>query len=102
MKRLRILDAGCGLGRWTKKLMQAFPGAEIIALDHQQRLPELNGIKFVKGSIEDIPFQDNEFDLVIASRVLPYVDMKTAIKELERVTKDGGIIVYELIRWVII
>lgn len=95
---MRILDAGCGIGRWTKELVKHFPDAEIIALDPKRRLHKLKGVKFVKGSIAKLPFKENEFDLVIASRVLPYIDMKSAIKELERVSKDDGLIVYELMQ----
>jgi len=98
---MKILDVGAGLGRWTKELIKIFPDAEIVALDNQKRLTPylLPDVKFVKGSVEDLPFKDNEFDLVIASRLLPYVDLKIAIEELERVTKKNGIVVHELIRW---
>lgn len=96
--QIRILDAGCGIGRWTNELVKHFPDAEIIALDHKHRLPKIKGVKFIKGSIENLPFQDHEFDLVIASRVLPYVDLKEATKELRRVTKEKGVTVYELMQ----
>jgi len=95
---MRILDAGCGIGRWTIQLIKHFPDAEIIALDHKRRLPKLKGIKFIKGSIEKIPLPNDHFDVVIISRVLPYVDMERAIKEIDRVTKKDGLIVYELMQ----
>jgi len=95
---MRILDIGCGLGRWTKELVKTFPDAEIIASDHKRRMPRIKGVKFVKGSIESLSFNEDEFDLVILSRVLPYVDMIKAIDEVERITKKSGLIVYELMQ----
>ena len=95
---MKILDAGAGIGRWTKQLVNQFPNDEIIALDHKRRLPKIKKVKFVKGSIEKIPLPNDHFDVVIISRVLPYVDMKKAIKEIDRVTKEDGLIVYELMQ----
>jgi SAM-dependent methyltransferase len=95
---MKILDAGCGIGRWTNKLIKSFPEYEIHALDHKKRLPEIDEVIFTKGSVENLPYEDNTFDIIIASRLLPYVDLKKTIKELERVCKEDGIIVYELMR----
>ena len=94
---MKILDCGAGIGRWTKELSKHFPDDDIIALDYKKRLPKIKGVKFVKGSVEKLPFKDDEFDLVIVSRVLPYVDLNNAVRELERVTKKEGVIIYELI-----
>lgn len=95
---MKILDAGAGLGRWTKELVKRFPDNEIIALDHKRRLPEL-GIQFVESSIEQTSFKDNFFDLIIISRVLPYVDEIKTLKELDRIIKPNGIIIHELMQY---
>jgi SAM-dependent methyltransferase len=93
---MKILDVGCGLGRWTKRLVKVFLDAEIVAFDHKRRLSKIKGVKYIHGTAENLPFDDNEFDIVIMSRVLPYVNRLEVIPELERVCKEDGIIVYEL------
>ena len=45
------------------------------------------------GDMHAIPYDDNEFDICISSRVLGYSnDMHVAINEMIRVLKPGGII----------
>jgi ubiquinone/menaquinone biosynthesis C-methylase UbiE len=52
-----------------------------------------NRVSFELQDIESLSFQDNTFDRVICSCVLIHVDQPfQALKELERVTKQGGII----------
>jgi ubiquinone/menaquinone biosynthesis C-methylase UbiE len=48
--------------------------------------------KFIQGSVLNIPFEDNYFDVTYASQVLHWTDAKTAIKEMIRVTKKNGLI----------
>lgn len=48
-------------------------------------------IRFVQGDIEDLPFPDNEFDVVISNCVLNLVPDKTkAFRQIFRVLKPGG------------
>lgn len=48
----------------------------------------------VKSDIMNLPFEDNEFDLIICSHVLEHVqDDRIALKELKRVLRKGGIAV---------
>jgi ubiquinone/menaquinone biosynthesis C-methylase UbiE len=52
-----------------------------------------NRVSFELQDIEKLSFQDNSFDRVICSCVLIHVDQPLqALKELERVTKKGGVI----------
>ena len=48
--------------------------------------------EFAEGSATAIPFDDETFDMVYASQVLHWTDPHTAIKEMLRVTKKGGLI----------
>ena len=51
----------------------------------------LNNIAFVKGDIENMPLQDNRFDVVISNCVLNLVpDKEKAFSEIFRVLKPGG------------
>jgi ubiquinone/menaquinone biosynthesis C-methylase UbiE len=48
-------------------------------------------VKFTKGDIEEMPFEDNQFDVVISNCVLNLVpDKNKAFNEIFRVLKSGG------------
>ena len=52
---------------------------------------DFNLVKFLQGSIHNLPFQDNELDVVICSEVLEHLeDYNKAIQEIHRVLKPGG------------
>lgn len=52
---------------------------------------------YVKGDIRALPFDDGEFDLVLAKAVLHHVpdDLGNTLKEVRRVMKQGGYLVVE-------
>jgi len=86
----RILDAGVGLGR----LLSQFPDHERhgidIALEYLERTKDL-GIHVALARLEDIPYPDDAFDMVVATDVLEHVlDLYHASCELARVLKPGG------------
>ena len=48
-------------------------------------------IEFIKGDIEEMPLQDNSYDVVISNCVLNLIpDKQKAFKEIYRVLKPGG------------
>ena len=54
---------------------------------------------FVRFNCETIPYEDASFDLVLANHVLFYCeDVDTAIEEIARVLKPGGIIFVQHLR----
>ena len=48
--------------------------------------------RFIRGQVESLPFEDETFDLVYASQVLHWTDIRVALKEMLRVTKKDGMI----------
>ena len=79
----KVLDIGCGY--------TAHKNATVICdiQDLSEFYKERNFIKLEKNIL---PFKDKEFDFVIASHVIEHVeDVKTFIKELERVSSKGYI-----------
>ena len=79
----KVLDIGCGYTAHNK--------ATVIC-DIQDLSNFYKDKKFVKLNEEVLPFDDKEFDFVIASHVIEHVkDVKFFIKELERVSTKGYI-----------
>jgi uridylate kinase len=86
------LDVGCGMGRLIKYLrmfgVEAY-GAEISKVALEMVLPSVR--KYVKeGNILNLPFKDNEFDLVVTFDVLERVErskIRQAVMETVRVSK---------------
>ncbi len=93
-----ILDAGCGTGQTAAFLYQEFKaivyGLEInpIMLEKaKNRFQALNApVQLVKGSVEEIPFEDHTFDFIISESVLAFVNKPAALKEFSRVLKKEG------------
>ena len=88
----KILDAGCGEGVLVEKYREK--GFDIIGLD-------LNySSEYVKnGDITKMPFEEEEFDLVLCLDVLEHINISDHEKvsdELRRVTKRGGLIIFGL------
>ncbi len=82
-KNWKILDIGCGF--------TAHKNASVIC-DIQDLQGFYKDKKFVKLSEKTLPFNNKEFDFVIASHVLEHVeDPAFFIKELERVSSQGYI-----------
>ena len=79
----KVLDIGCGYTANTR--------ATTIA-DTQDLSEFYKDKNFIKISEKQLPFNDNEFDFVIASHVIEHVqDFEFFIKELERISKKGYI-----------
>ncbi len=100
----RILDAGCGTGRWAVEMAAEFPGALVVGLDlvRPSNLapmlatlgPLAGNVSFVEADLrERLPFPDATFDF--AHMRLMFDDLPTehyllALRELVRVTRPGG------------
>lgn len=90
----RLLDIGCGTGRHTAELGQC--GADVIGVDlapgmiklAAERYPHLH---FRVGDAEQLPWQQEEFDVVYSSMALQWCQQPAkALKEIKRVLTSGG------------
>lgn len=89
----RVLDAGCGKGRFAKILLERNPGAEIWGLDISPEMLKYvaEGIHTQVGSLTELPFPAEHFDCVYATESLEHaVEIPRAVGELCRVLKPGG------------
>lgn len=107
-KPKRILDIGCALGGTLLPIAQAFPEAEVIAIDvaapmlryGHARATDLGvkNVTFMQMNGEDLSaFEDGSFDLVMSSIFLHELSAKSLPKlvgESYRVLADGGLMLH--------
>ena len=95
----RILDVGCAKGFMMYDFSLLIPKAEIVGIDVSQYARD-TAIEPIKNNIEvcsanNLPFDDNYFDLVISINTLhnlPRIDCKEAFREINRVTKKDSFV----------
>jgi len=89
----RVLDAGCGKGRYAAMIQRRYPGADVTALDISAEMLRHvpSGIRTVQGGILDMPFTDGRFDAVICIEAMEHVvQIEEGVRELTRVLVPGG------------
>jgi ubiquinone/menaquinone biosynthesis C-methylase UbiE len=112
-KAPKVLDCGCGTGRHAIALAKALPqGGHLSGIDIYNTIITGNSLETVRrnaclenvdtitdfshGSITDIPFKDNSFDIISVQSVLHEIhnseDLKQALREIKRVLKKDGLL----------
>jgi SAM-dependent methyltransferase len=88
----RILDVGCGTGANIEMLRQYGEVNGVDISEEALAFCRARGIDKVKlGAAEELPYEDQSFDLVTALDVVEHLDNDTAgLKEMRRVLKPGG------------
>ncbi|MEH7348477.1 class I SAM-dependent methyltransferase [Gottfriedia acidiceleris] len=108
-----ILDIGTGSGSLIIKLAKAFPAAVLTGIDYWgdnweyskaqcQQNAEIEGVShqihFQKASASELPFNENEFDIIVSCLTFHEVKDRSnkidVIKEALRVLKPGGKFVF--------
>lgn len=97
-----ILDVGCGGGGAVKILAQAAPHSKVYGVDHSEEvlrtacrvnqiLIEQGRIELKHGSVSNLPFPNDTFDLVTAfETAIFWPHLPDDLKEVLRVLKPGG------------
>lgn len=89
---LRILDVGCGTGA-NLELLDRFGQAEGVDVSEEAlSFCRARGLKRVqRGRAEQLPYEDESFDLVTALDVVEHLDDDlAALREMRRVLRPGG------------
>lgn len=88
-----ILDVGVGLGR----LLQKYDNLKKFGIDISKtylKYAKTKGIDVSLSLVEDMPFKDHLFDIVVCTDVLEHVaDLNSSVKQIKRVVKTGGILI---------
>jgi SAM-dependent methyltransferase len=97
---LEILDAGCGTGGNAAHLRAygRVTGVDV-AGDALCLARRREGLALAQGSVEQLPFRDNSFDLVLSNDVLCHLQVAEdgiAAAEFARVLRPGGILYVQL------
>lgn len=95
-----VLECACGTGLLTLPMAQICK--KVTATDYsegmmKQARKKLKGYRnttFLNADILDLPFEDEQFDVVVAANVIHLVDNPgKALSEMQRVCKTGGKII---------
>ncbi len=102
----RILDTGCTIGHNTLPWKQAYPQAEVIAIDaapgplaYGSARAKMQGqaVHFRQMCADDLAFEDESFDMVWSSMFLHELSKKqraAAFAEAYRVLRPGGLMIH--------
>jgi SAM-dependent methyltransferase len=93
----RIIDAGCGIGRWAQRFLAL--GHAVIGIEQatamanaaRARLADNPSFTLIEASMEEVDLPEGEADLVLALGSLQYShDPQRMIERLAKWTKIGG------------
>lgn len=94
----RVLDAGCGTGRFSQHWQRQ--GSEVTALDlsasmlviaRQRKVAQ----HFIQADIEHLPLSDGQFDLCWSNLAVQWCsNLAQALNELYRITNPGGWLIF--------
>ena len=98
---VNILDAGSGITFFPYYITSAFENPiKLTCLDTDGSLTYIyrainstidNPVEFVRGNIQQLPFEDNRFNIIYCISVLEHIlDFKPVLSEFYRVLIPGG------------
>ena len=92
----KVLDVGCNSGEFGGFVAYA-KKCDVTGIDVSKEVVgkvSEQGINFINCPIEDNPFKDEQFNVVVASETLEHLfDIKKALKEIHRVLILGGLFI---------
>ncbi|MBO44885.1 MAG: ubiquinone biosynthesis methyltransferase UbiE [Rhodospirillaceae bacterium] len=105
MRNCRLLDVGCGTGRFLKSIKQNSPRLNVSGLDlsrpyldkAQSNLAPWSRHSLVQSAAESMPFADDTFDVISCVYLfheLPRPVRYLAAAEMSRVLKPDGVLVF--------
>ena len=97
IKYNNILDIGCGTGELLALLLRDNPSIKCYGIDFSPNMLEMartklpNRVELKEGDAEELPYHDNQFDLVVMSFTFQYlINPQAILEEVYRVLKKNG------------
>ena len=96
LQGLRVLDAGCGGGRYSRICGEA--GATVVGADHsravdkaRQLCAHLDDVRFVQADLKHLPLEPASFDFVFSIGVMHHdSDTRRVFDAVAKLVKPGG------------
>ena len=93
---LRVLDAGCGGGRYSR--LAALAGAEVVGADQSTAVEkaaevcrDLPTVRFLQADLKRLPLETGSFDLVFSIGVMHHdQDTRTVFDAVSQMVRPGG------------
>jgi len=97
-----ILDAGCGLGNFSKALSERYPEASVVGLDLSWNMlsgfaeySDTPGLMPVQGDMEQLPLQSETMDMIFVNQSISNItDTQALFREFYRVLKKDGVLFF--------
>lgn len=101
--QLKLLDVGAGSGTISVSFAKLIPEGHVTGIDVNPKIVPraraiaeeagIENIDFQQGSVFELPFADEVFDITVCHQVLIHIGSPwDALREMLRVTKRGGIV----------
>lgn len=98
----KILECGCASGDFTEYLAGSInSNVSLTAIDISPAQIQIarnkvnnKNINFAIESITKMSFRDNTFDYIVGNSILHHLDLTVALKEMIRILKPGGKIIF--------
>ncbi|MBT2291540.1 class I SAM-dependent methyltransferase [Paenibacillus albidus] len=102
LKNMNVLDAGCGTGYGSLLMSQYAQNVTGIDISHEsvqwcnEHYSAQENLQFIQASLDNLPFNDSEFDCLVIFEVIEHVDkdiQNRFLKEARRVLKPNGTLI---------
>lgn len=92
---IKLLDLGCGLGRFLKQINKHYPEFELYGCDLSKeilnKVPDY--VNKSSGSLLNSPYENETFDVVMTIEALEHtLDIENALREMHRILKPEGFV----------
>lgn len=99
---IKLLDIGCGGGRFIKYLANKHPDYKLAGIDHSPEMVELSGkvnrqeikngrVEIINASVTELPYNNETMDIVTANETVQFwPDIEKSFAEIFRILTQGG------------